>query len=226
MGQAIGEVLPTAIGVALSPFPIVAVILMLFSPKAKSNGPAFLIGWIGGIVVATGLVLLLASPDDVSGEDSDPSTWASLIQFVLGLALVFLAYRSWQKRPKEGETVEMPKWMASIDKTTPLVALGLGALLSGLNPKNLILNIAAGTAIATADLSTGEALVPFVVYVLVASVSVGVPVVWYLLAPERAAKTLEGWKSWLTVNNTAVMAVLLLVIGVKFFGQGLGGLID
>jgi hypothetical protein len=226
MGEAIGDVLPTAIGVALSPFPIVAVILMLFSPKAKSNGPAFLLGWIGGIVIATGLVLLLASPDDVSGEESDPSTWASLTQLVLGLALLFLGYRSWQKRPKEGETVEMPKWMASIDKTTPLVALGLGALLSGLNPKNLILNIAAGTAIATADLSTGEALVPFVVYVLVASVSVGVPVVWYLLKPESAAKTLDGWKSWLTVNNTAVMAVLLLIIGLKFFGQGLGGLID
>jgi threonine/homoserine/homoserine lactone efflux protein len=226
MGQAIGEVLPPAIGVALSPFPIIAVILMLFSPKAKTNGPAFLVGWAGGIVVVAGLVLLLASPDDVSGEGDEPATWASLIQLVLGLGLLFLTYQNWQKRPKEGETPEMPTWMASIDKTPPLVALGLGAMLSGVNPKNLIFNVAAGTAIAQADLSTGEALVPFVVYVVVASVSVAVPVIWYLAAQQSAAKTLEEWKTWLTANNAVVMAVLLLVLGVKLSGQGLGGLID
>ncbi len=120
----------------------------------------------------------------------------------------------------------MPKWMASIDKTTPLVAVGLGALLSGLNPKNLLFDIAAGTAIAQADLSTSEALVPFLVFVLVASVSVAVPVVWYLLAQESASKALDSWKTWLTANNALVMAILLLVLGVKFFGQGLGGLVQ
>ena len=226
MGEAIGEVLPAAIGVALSPFPIIAVILMLFSPKAKTNGPAFLIGWVLGLVVVTGLVVALTSPDDVSGDGDEPATWASLIQLLLGLGLLFLAYQNWQKRPKEGETVEMPKWMASIDKMTPLVALGLGALLSGVNPKNLLFDIAAGTAIAQADLSPSEALVPFLVFVLVASVSVAVPVVWYLLAQESASKTLDTWKTWLTANNALVMAILLLVLGVKLFGQGLGGLID
>ena len=226
MGEAIGEIFAPAIGVALSPFPIIAVILILFTPKARTNGPAFLLGWVGGIVIVTGLTILLASPDDVSGEGDEPATWASLITLVLGLGLLFLAYQQWQKRPKEGETVAMPKWMASVDKATPLVALGLGAFLSGLNPKNLLFDIAAGTAIASANLSTGEALVPFILYVLLASVSVAVPVIWYLLAQESASKTLNTWKDWLTVNNALVMAILLLVLGVKFFGQGLGGLID
>jgi len=226
MGEAIGEIFAPAIGVALSPFPIIAVILILLSPKARSNGPAFLLGWFGGIVIVTGLVLLLASPNDDSGKGDEPANWASLIQLVLGLGLLFLAYQQWQKRPKEGETVEMPKWMASVDKATPLVAVGLGAFLAGLNPKNLLFNIAAGTSIAQADLSTGEALVPLVIYVLLASVSVAVPVIWYLLAQESAARTLDTWKTWLTVNNALIMAILLLMLGVNFFGQGLGGLID
>ena len=42
MGQAIGEVLPLAVGVALSPLPIVAVVLMLVTVRAKVNGPAFI----------------------------------------------------------------------------------------------------------------------------------------------------------------------------------------
>ena len=37
----IGDILPMAIGVAISSVPIIAVILMLFSAKAKSNGLAF-----------------------------------------------------------------------------------------------------------------------------------------------------------------------------------------
>ena len=45
----IGDILPTAIGVAISPVPIIAVILMLFSAKAKRNGLAFLLGWLGGL---------------------------------------------------------------------------------------------------------------------------------------------------------------------------------
>ncbi len=40
MGEAIGQALPFAVGVALSPVPIIAVILMLVTPRARANGPA------------------------------------------------------------------------------------------------------------------------------------------------------------------------------------------
>jgi len=49
MGEAIGAILTPAVGVALSPLPIVAVILMLFSAKARTNGPAFVLGWVIGL---------------------------------------------------------------------------------------------------------------------------------------------------------------------------------
>jgi hypothetical protein len=51
MGQAIGDVLPLAVGVALSPLPIVAVVLMLVTVRAKVNGPAFILGWCIGLAV-------------------------------------------------------------------------------------------------------------------------------------------------------------------------------
>ena len=37
MGKGISEVLPFAIGVAISPLPIIAVILMLFSRRAQRS---------------------------------------------------------------------------------------------------------------------------------------------------------------------------------------------
>jgi hypothetical protein len=49
MGEAIGQSLPLAIGVALSPIPIIAVVLMLTTPRARANGPAFVLGWLLGL---------------------------------------------------------------------------------------------------------------------------------------------------------------------------------
>jgi hypothetical protein len=41
MRVAVGDFLPSAVDVAISPVPIIAVILMLFGPDARSTGPAF-----------------------------------------------------------------------------------------------------------------------------------------------------------------------------------------
>jgi hypothetical protein len=44
MGEAIGQVLSFAVGVAISPVPIIAVVLMLATRRGRVNGPAFLTG--------------------------------------------------------------------------------------------------------------------------------------------------------------------------------------
>jgi threonine/homoserine/homoserine lactone efflux protein len=224
VGQAIGEILAPAVGVALSPMPIVAVILMLFTPRARQTGPAFAVGWVLGLVVVVGLVLLLADPANLADKQNNPSTTSAFIHLVLGFGLVLLAFKEWQSRPKEGQEPEMPKWMQSIDKITPVMAVGFGALMSGLNPKNLIFDIAAGTSIAQANLSTAGQIVAMLIFVVVASVTVGGVVIWYLVAGTSAEAKLNETKTWLTRNNATVVAVLLLVLGVSQVGKGIGGL--
>jgi hypothetical protein len=51
-----------------------------------------------------------------------------------------------------------------------------------------------------------------------------VPVIAYAVAKERMREPLAKAKAWLEENNSTVMAVLLLVIGVTLIGKGLGGL--
>ncbi len=41
----------------------------------------------------------------------------------------------------------MPKWMAGIDDLKPGKALAFGLLLAGVNPKNLMLSLAAGASL-------------------------------------------------------------------------------
>jgi Sap, sulfolipid-1-addressing protein len=223
MGRAISEVLPFAIGVAISPVSIVAVILVLFSARARVNGPVFTLGWMVGVAAVSVVAYLLSDAGDVSsgGSASDGSYWAKL---VVGILLVLLAVRHWRKRPGPGETPPEPKWMSAIDTLTPVKAGGLAVLLAAANPKNLALSLAAGASLAQAGVSGGEAAVGLIVFVVVASLAIIVPVVFYLGGGDRAAHVLDGWRTWLSMHNTAVMAVLFVVFGVVLFSQGLRGL--
>ncbi|MFJ2755791.1 GAP family protein [Nocardioides sp. NPDC087217] len=222
MGEAIGESLPIAVGVLVSPMPIVALVLMLVSGHASSNGAAFVAGWLAGIFVLGTLVALLVGAAG-SGEAETP-TWAALLKIVLGALLLLLAVRSWQGRPEEGETAPTPSWMAALDEFNAFKAFGTGVLLGSVNPKNLLLVVSAASTIATATAVTSERIVAMAVFTVVASLGVLVPFGIYLLAGERAARLLEGIKAWMIANNATIMTVLLVVLGVKMVGDGVGSL--
>src|SRR5262245_31274855 len=144
LGNTIGEVLPYALVIALSPIPLVAVILMLFSPRARANSWLFLLGWILGVLGGVVVVLVIANTQDLTESSGQADDSVSTIHLVLGVVLVFLAYRQWQKRPKEGETPELPKYLAAVDAMTPVRTFGLAVVLGAVNPKNLVMLIAAG----------------------------------------------------------------------------------
>jgi threonine/homoserine/homoserine lactone efflux protein len=221
MGSVIGEILPLAVGIAISPVPIIAAILMLLSPKAKGASVGFLLGWITGIVVAIVVFTLLSSVLPAQDE-SGSSPVRGVIKIILGALLLFLALRQWRGRPAEGEQATMPKWMSAIDSMTAGKALGLGFLLSAVNPKNLLMAISAGLIIGGAGLAVGQTVAVIVIFVLLAASTVLIPVVAYLIASERLAGPLDRLRAWLVNNNATIMAVLLLVIGVAVIGKGIG----
>ncbi|WP_410877027.1 GAP family protein [Nocardia sp. A7] len=218
MGSVLGGLLPLAVGVALSPVPIIAAILMILSKNAGGAAKGFAAGWVGGIVVVTGVMTLLAGV--LGGSDSEPSTAASLVKIVLGAALVVLAVIQWQERSQ----TEVPGWMQAIDTLTPVKAVGLGALLSGVNPKNLLLCVSAGVAIGSGGLSAGGEVVAIVVFTVLASTTVLAVVIGYMIAADKLGPTLDRLREWLQLNNHAVMAIVLLIMGTVVVGKGIGGL--
>lgn len=223
MGQAIGDLLPFAIGLAIIPIPIIAVILMLLSARAGANSTAFLGGWVVGVAAASVVLLVLSSQSD-TGSSGAPSTRSSVIKLILGALLVLLAARSFKKRPRAGEQAELPKWLESIDSFTPTKAAGLGVVLSAANPKNLLLIAGAMIAVSQYKLAVGEEAIVVLVFVLIASITVAAPVIIYRVGGAKAQRLLEEMKTWLGQNSAVVMAVLLLVIGVVLIGKGIGGL--
>ncbi len=218
MGSVIGEILPVAVAVAVSPVPVIAVILMLFTPEARTNSVAFLLGWLLGLIVVGSIVLIAG---DVASDDSGESTVSGAVKLVFGLLFLLLAVRSWRSRPKAGEDPEMPGWMAAIDGFGAVKSAGIAALLSGLNPKNLALTAAGAATIAAAGLTTGEEIGAFAIFVTIASITVAAPVLVYLIMGDRVQGGLNSLKDWLVANNNTVMAVLLVVLGAKLLGDAI-----
>jgi threonine/homoserine/homoserine lactone efflux protein len=222
MGDAIGQMLPTAVGIAISPLPIVAVVLMLVTPRGRLNGVAFVLGWIAGLAVVGAIVLAVAGGADAS-DDGQPATWVNILELVLGLAALLLGARQFRGRPRAGETPESPKWMQALDTFTPAKAAGAGVLLSALNPKNLLLAVAGAATIAQTGIDADEEAIAYAIFVVVATIGVALPVTLAIALGERSRALLDELKDWLAVHNAAIMAVLLVVIGFKLIGDAISG---
>jgi threonine/homoserine/homoserine lactone efflux protein len=222
VGQAIGNFLPSAVGVAISPLPIVAVVLMLVSRRGRTNGPAFVAGWCVGLAVVGAIVLAVAGGADASTE-TGPATWVDVLFLVLGLLLILVAVKQWRGRPRGEEEPPTPKWMGALDQFTPIKAGGAGVVLSALNPKNLLLAVAGAAAIAQTGISVGQQVASYVIFVAIASIGVAAPVVIYFAMGDRSQPLLGNLKTWLAHNNAVIMGILMLIIGVKLIGNAISG---
>lgn len=218
MGDAIGSSLGFAVGIAISPIPVAAVILMLFSQRARSNSLAFLVAWSAGIAVVATIVTNIPG---LEADDSGPSTTSGWVKLVLGALLLVAGIRQWVSRPGPDDEVETPAWMAKIDDLRLLPAFGLGFALSAVNPKNLLLAAAAGASFGALSLTTAETAGAIAVFTVVASLTVAVPVVAFLAAGDRLGPLLDRSKAWLIGNNAAVMAVLFIVFSVSLIGDAI-----
>ncbi|MFI2284417.1 GAP family protein [Nocardia beijingensis] len=219
MGAVLGDLFPLAVGVAISPIPILAAILMILSAHAGSAARGFALGWVAGIATATAIVVLLAGPLGGAG-DRQPSAAGAWVRIVLGVLLLGLAVAQWNSRADTA----VPGWMRAIDQLTIVKATALGAALSAVNPKNLLLCLSAGVVIGSAGISVGGQAVAGVAFTVLAASSVVAVTLGYGLAADRLHEPLERTRSWLQANNHVVMALVLAIMGAVVAGRGIGGL--
>ncbi|MFF3916426.1 GAP family protein [Streptomyces sp. NPDC001852] len=150
MGSAIGQLLSAAVGLAISPLPMIALVVMLATPHGRANGIAFVTSHVDVVAHAR-----------------------------TGVLFALLAVKQWRDRPRPGEAAELSAWMAKVDKFLPGRCAGLAAALSGANPANLALTVGAIAAVDGVVSRVGVKAVALAVFVVVASVSVLVPLGLY-----------------------------------------------
>jgi hypothetical protein len=223
MGDAFLQSLPFAAGLIVSPFPLIAMVMILSGPRRAVNAPAFAAASVLGLLGLGGIVLAV-SEGYPAGEAGGSAAWLDWSRLVLGAGLLVLCARKLAARPWRGAPKQSPRWMRAIDTLTWVRAAGLGIVVSVLNPKNLVLALAGAGAIAQAGLPPGPTAGALVAFVAVGSLGVTGPLLLSWALGERATALLAGPKGWMERNNPMIVAALLLIFGVVLIVNGLDGL--
>jgi threonine/homoserine/homoserine lactone efflux protein len=217
----VGGVLPLALVVAVSPLPLVAVVLVVLAPKAGSAGAGFLVGWLTGVAGVTTAVLLLAG--DTGRHRARLAEIAALLEVGLGVLLLAVAVVQWRSRARDGEPA-LPAWLAAIDRITVVRAGGLGLLLSAANPKAVLVCVAAGLVIAGGASSAVQSVWAVVLFTGVAASTVTALVLASAIGGARVARPLHSLRRWLTAHSAGAAASVLGIVGAVLVVQGAGGL--
>ena len=203
---------------ALSPWAIVAVILMLASAR-PSNSIAWLAGWTLS-TFAVGLIVVFFFGGDDFSSGSSATTAASVVQVLLGVLLLLAAVRFWSRRPaRTGKTPKEPGWMKKIGQMKPLWAFLIGAFWI-----NTALVIAAAVDMLKANLSNSQSIAVFAVFSLITASVQAAMILYAYLLPKRAAVGLKRIREWIAINQEAALAVICLVLAVWLASKGIRGL--
>ena len=223
MGDAIGQMLPSAVGVALSPFPIIAVVLMLVTPRGRVNGPVFILGWLVGLAIVGAIMLSVAKGADAS-EGVRPRRGSRCLELVLGVLLLLVAVKQFRGRPHEGEEAPTPKWMGALDTFTPVKAVGRRHRVLGAEPEEPPPHNR-GRDGNRPDRHLGGRADRRLRDLHADRDGRRRGARRHLLRDgDRSRDLLENLKNWMAHNNAVIMAVIMLIIGFKLIGQAISGL--
>lgn len=216
------ELLVPAIGIGLSPFPIIAITLLLGTAKARPNGLAFLAGWLIALSLLGGIMLVFIERlDDLGGA----GVVMNGLRIGLGILLLGLAYQKWRKRKQMAEEPQAPKWMAMLDEAEPKLAVKMGAILGGGNPKNMAFSAVAASAIAQSQLNYTQEWFALLFFVVLSSLIIIISVAYYWVGKARAEEQLLKLKEFMVRHNLVIMMVLYIIFGVMLINKGITGLI-
>ena len=218
-GSVLTKLVPLGLVIALSPITVIPAVLVLHAPRPRPAGLAFLGGWVLGLVALT--AAFVGASDLLGGLHQTPPRWASWARVALGLALIAFGVYRWLTRHRHTKT---PAWLRSFSKLTPVRAGVTGAVLVPLRPEVLILCAAAGLAIGTSGLGVAAGWICGAVFVVVSASTVAIPILGYVGAGDRLDDALERLKVWMEENHGAIMAVILVVIGLIVVYNGIHAL--
>jgi Sap, sulfolipid-1-addressing protein len=214
-GSVLASLIPLALVIALSPLSIIPAVLVLQAPRPRPTGLAFLGGWLFGLTALT--ATFVAGSGVLGGLHKSPPTWASWLRVALGSALIAYGIYEWLTRQRHTES---PKWMRSFSTLTPGRAGITGLVLVVVRLEVLAICVAAGLAIGSSGLGVAADWITAGVFVAVAASTVAIPVLAYAGAGERLDAPMARLKDWMERNNAALLAAILIVIGLMVLYNG------
>lgn len=210
-----------AVIAAASPLVLTATFVVIRSERPRTNGIAFLTGFVLGTSIAC-ILGLIAGEAIVARLDAH-DTIEYVLTLGLGAVLVLIGVRARQKlgQPVAERSSRGSAILEGLRHVGPAAAFSMAGLLGFGGPKRLLLTLLAMAAISGASLGHVENLTLACEYVAVATVLVWVPVGIVIVAGERAAELLGRGESWLTTHAAELRVWLSLGLGAALMADGL-----
>jgi Sap, sulfolipid-1-addressing protein len=205
-----------AFGVALSPLPILGMLLVLGGRRPVLQGVAFWAAWTIGIAAPT---LAFAAVAERSGALDDEHAAIAVAEIAIGVIFLAVAARlAFGPRPERPEAA--PPWLDAFDRSGPLQAAFLALILSSGNPKNLALMLAAAVAIARdGPLALGAAG-----FVVLAASTISLLLAGYTAFPARSRPVLMRLRGAVARNDRTLAVVVGFLVGAFFVADGIRSL--
>ncbi len=221
MGLELAEFVILGLGIAFSPMPVSAILLMALAADGVRTSVAFLIGWVLGICAALVVFAWLSTLLPPTPTTPDRVSWAA----PLGLGVILVAFGTLNalRNRRAAAGAGLPRWLSSIDKLTPGRAVVGGFLFAAFRPKNLVLTAAAGLL-----LSATEHIAQFVlgaaVFAVVAASSMALPVLAVVFGGSSVQTGLARTRSWLLRHVRTITSGTAVLLGFALVAVGISRL--
>ncbi len=208
-----GEVLFYALAAAASALVLAATFVVIRGERPRTNGIAFLSGFVLGTVIACGIGLAVGQTA-VTRVDAH-ETFKAVATAGLGLALLVVGLRIRQSVPAgpEARSSRAAAIVSGLGNVGPAASFSMAGLLGFGGPKRLVLTFIAMASVTEAGLRNVVDVPLVVLYIAVSTSIVSVPVGIVVIAGERAAAILARGQSWLSEHATELRKWLSIVIG-------------
>ncbi|MEM9326536.1 MAG: GAP family protein [Bacteroidota bacterium] len=218
MIEALSPSLPIALALALSPAPILALIIILMTPQAKKNVLFYMVGWYLGIIAVAIVVFVMPG---INNGQTEGGRFLPMAQLSLAALFLGTAVWKWIHRPRKGDPIHTPKLFRHLDELGRFQSMFMGFALSGLNIKNIALIVAGALTIQFASAYGSIAVLSLLAFALVATGALLMVVAIYYLRRSQIDPVFARWKRWLIKHNNTILIVILIVFGSILLKKGL-----
>ena len=229
MARPMAHIVLLALAAAVFPTLIACVAVMISRPDPRRLLLAF---YAGGLIVSVGAGIVVLNAfkkgDSVVGNSSStPNPGTSIVTGLLALVFGWLMVSGrgrallsrWRSsHPRRHEKKDAPSWAERrLDQANVAVAFAIGAAINLPGPFYVL----ALGEIASGDYSRPAEFGLILLFNAIMFVLLEVPLVGYLLRPERTAEQVGQLAIWLNRNGLRVMGALVALVGLSLVVQGL-----
>jgi len=211
------QAIPLALISSLYPLGFAAILLLARAAQPRSKEIAFLAGALA-CTLAVGFVVVFALHGAGVGQSSERSGryWVWLVTGVLFMAAAVVLAR---RPPKPRSEASRLSRAAGQGGLFAIFVAGIALYLP--SPTYL----AALEEVGSAKISPAATAVWVLIVVALVLITVEVPVLLFLLAPDWTVPKLEAVNAWLDRHGRALLVWVVGAIGLWLFVQGLAGLL-